>query len=198
MANFGLSKPWMASLNPSTGAYSNAFKCGRAVNTSVVPNYNNGKMFADNQQVEDVSEFINASVTLGVDALPATAPSVLFGHTVGEDGTETSAANDSGTYVGYGFITNEVVDGVKKYRACLLLKVKFTEGEESYQTKGDSITFANPNLAGTALAVESGEWRKKSPYFTTETAADAWLQEELGVEQPDPDPDPEGDGDVNG
>lgn len=181
MANFGLSKPWMAHLNPSTGAYSDAFKCGRAVNTSVVPNYNNGQMYADNKQTEDVSEFKNASVTLGVDALPLAAPNVLFGHTVAQDGTENSNSDDSGSFVGYGFITNEIADGVKKYRACLLLKVKFVEGEESYQTKGDSITFANPNLTGTALAMSNGDWRRKSPYFTTEAEADAWIQTQLGV-----------------
>lgn len=181
MANFGLSKPWIASLNVETDTYTDAFKCGKAVNTTVTPNVNEGQLFADNQQTENVTEFKNAAVALGVDTLPKKAPKVMFGHKVDEDGTETSNSEDAGSYVGYGFITTEVKDGVKSYRACLLTKVKFIEGEESYTTKGDSITFSTPNLSGIALANNSGDWRIKSPSFPTEAEADAWIQEKLGV-----------------
>lgn len=184
MANFGLSKPWIASLNAESDTYSGAFKCGKAVNTTVTPNFNEGQLFADNQQTENVTEFKNATVVLGVDSLPADAPKVMFGHDVAEDGTETSNSEDAAAYVGYGFITTEVKSGVKKYRACLLHKVKFTEGEESYTTKGDSITFSTPNLSGVALANNNGDWRTKSPFFDSEAEADAWIQEKLGV-QPD-------------
>lgn len=181
MANFGLSKPWIASLNVESDTYSGAFKCGKAINTSVTPNFNEGPLFADNQQTENITEFKNAAVVLGVDSLPATAPKVMFGHDVAEDGTETSNSEDAAAYVGYGFITTEVKSGVKKYRACLLHKVKFTEGEESYTTKGDSITFSTPNLSGVALANNKGDWRTKSPFFDSEAEADAWIQEKLGV-----------------
>lgn len=181
MANFGLSKPWIASLNAENDTYTGAFKCGKAVNTTVTPNFNEGQLFADNQQTENVTEFKNATVVLGVDSLPANAPKIMFGHDVAEDGTETSNSDDAASYVGYGFITTEIKNGVKTYRACLLHKVKFTEGEESYTTKGDSITFSTPNLSGVALANNSGDWRTKSPSFTTEAEADAWIQEKLGI-----------------
>lgn len=183
MANFGLSKPWIASLNPETNTYTGAFKCGKAVNTTVTPNYNEGQLFADNQQTENAKEFKNAAVAMGVDSLPAKATEVMFGHKVEEDGTEVSNAEDEAAYVGYGFITTEMQNGVKKYRACLLHKVKFTEGEESYTTKGDTITFSTPNLTGIAFANNTGDWRTKSPYLDTEAAADAWIQEKLGVKE---------------
>ncbi len=181
MANFGLSKPWIAKLNPSTNTYSDAFTCGKAINTTVTPNNNEGGVFADNQQTESVTEFKNASVVLGTDRLPVKAATLLFGHKTQEDETEVSNSDDASAYVGYGFITMEVLDGVKKYRACILHKVKFTEGEESYQTKGDSITFSTPSLSGTALADSKGNWRTKSPYFETEDKADAWIKEKFNV-----------------
>lgn len=181
MANFGLSKPWIAKLDPSTDTYSDAFKCGKAVNTTVTPNTNEGQLFADNQQTENVTEFKNASVVLGTDRLPVQAGNVLFGHNTQKDGSEVSNSDDASSYVGYGFITMEILDGVKKYRACILHKVKFAEGEESYQTKGDSITFSTPSLSGTALANNSGDWRTKSPYFETEDKADAWIKEKFNV-----------------
>lgn len=179
MANYGLSKPWMAKLDISTGKYSDAFKCGKAINTSVNPSYAEGSLYADDQECERVSEFKNAAVTLGTDSLPKEAATVVFGHTVAVDGTETSKASDEANYVGYGFIVQELVNSAKKYRACVLLKVKFIEGEESFETKGDSIKFGTPSLSGTATAIESGEWRIKSPYFDSVDEADEWIQDKF-------------------
>ncbi|MCQ2087996.1 MAG: major tail protein [Bacilli bacterium] len=185
MANFGLSYPWMAKLDPATGTYSQAFKCGKAINTSVTPSYNETSLFADDQEQESVKEFKNAAVVLGADRLPKEAAVIVFGHTVEEDGTETDNVDDAPNYVGYGFVSSEMVDGVKKYRACVLHKVKFTEGEESFTTKGDSITFGTPTINGTATADSDGNWRTKSGYYTSKEDADEWIQTFLGVSNPD-------------
>lgn len=181
MANFGLSKPWIAKYNPETNTYSGAFKCGKAVNTSVTPNYNETPFYADNEQTENVVEFKNGTLTLGVDRMPIQAPKVMFGHNVSEDGEEVSKTDDSASYCGYGFITAEMLDGVKKFRSCVLHKVQFKEGEEAYETKGDSIVFKNPSLSGAIMSNAEGEWRTKSPYFDTEAEADNWIQIKLGV-----------------
>lgn len=183
MPNFGLSKPWIAKYNPETEKYSDAFKCGKAINTSVTPNYNEATLHADNQPDETVTEFKDANVTLGVNTMPVEAVTVMFGHTVGEDGEEIHKAGDSSNYVGYGFIVAEMEKGKKKYRACLLVKVMFKEGEESYETKGDSISFKTPSLSGTVSAIDDGTWRIKSPTFDTEEEADAWIQKKLGVSE---------------
>ena len=183
MPNFGLSKPWIARYNPDTNKYSNAFKCGKAINTAVTPNYNEATLHADNQPDEVVSEFKDANVTLGVNTMPLQAAPIMFGHTIKEDGTEIHKSGDSAGYVGYGFIVAEMLGGKKKYRACLLRKVLFKESEESYETKGDSIVFKTPSLSGKALPVEDGEWRVKSPIFNTEDEADLWIQKKLDVKE---------------
>lgn len=179
MAYFGLSNPWIAELNTETGKYSNAIKCGSAMSTSVTPNYIEGTLSADNVQKENVKEFKDATVALGVDRIPAAAGTMLFGHTEDTDGSEVSKSDDQGKYVGYAFITKEVEDGVIKHRACLLTKVKFSEQEESYETKGDSIVIKGGNLSGTAVPDANKDWRKKSPKYDTEEEADAWIQKTL-------------------
>ena len=83
--------------------------------------------------------------------------------------------------MGYGFITAEMLDGAKKFRACVLHKVQFKEGEESFETKGDTITFKTPTLSGVAMGTSKENWRTKSPYFDTEEEADIWIQTKLGV-----------------
>ena len=181
MANFGLSHPIIAKLNVATGVYSEALKCGKAIRTSVTPNYNEASLFADNAEDENVKEFKNASVELGVNSVPKKAAEMIFGHKIAEDGTETSNTNDSGSYVGYGFIVAETNSGVKKYRACFLTKVKFKEGAEDYQTKGDSVVFSTPTLSGEASGNNENDWRIKSPSFDTEKECDAWILEKMGL-----------------
>lgn len=183
MSNFGLSHPIIEKHNAATGAYTDAIKCGKAINTSVTPNYNETATYADNGLDESVKEFRNASVELGVNEVPKKAGEMLFGHKVAEDGTETSNTDDSGSYVGYGFIVAEMSSGVKKYRACFLTKVKFKEGAESYQTKGDSIVFSTPTLSGEAFGNNENVWRIKSPSLETEKECDAWILEQMGLSE---------------
>ncbi len=184
MANFGLSKPWVAKYDVNTGRYSDGFKCGKAVNTSVTPNYNDASLFADNQVDDTVTEFKNANVTLGVNSLPVKAAIIMFGHTVTEEGEEIHNSGDSAKYVGYGFIVAERVNGEKKFRACILVKVLFKEGEESYETKGDSIVFKTPTISGIASERDDGVWRIKSPICDTEEEADRWIRKKLNIPEP--------------
>lgn len=181
MAYFGLSKPWMGALNENTGTYSDFFKCGKAISTTVTPAYNEAQLYGDNQQIENVKEFKNATVALGTDTLPKAAAKTLFGHTINADNSEIHKTGDSGRYVGYGFIVQTINGGVKQYQACFLPKVQFSEGEEAYQTKGDNITFATPSLSGVAMGTTTENWREKSPLFDTEDEADTWIQKKLGV-----------------
>lgn len=181
MANFGLSKPWIAKYNPETDSYSKAFKCGKAMTTSITPNFNEAGLNADNQQSEQVTEFKNATVAVGTDRIPKEAAELVFGHEIGEDGTEINKSGDEAGYVGYAFIVSELRDGVRKYRACLLHKVQFKESEESYETKGDSIALKGSNMSGTAMPTAKGVWRTKSPFCDTEEQADKWIQEKLGA-----------------
>lgn len=179
MANFGLSKPWVAELDTKTKKYKNAFKCGELVNTSVNPQYNTASLYGDNRKTEEIRRFKAADVTLGVTRLPLKAATVMFGHRVDDDGTEVSNTKDKNKYVGYAFITSEMLEGAEKYRACLLKKVMFNEGQEDYDTQGDTITFKTPTISGGALAIENGDWRIKSPYFDTEDEADSWIEQKL-------------------
>jgi len=177
--NFGFSKPYIAkyNYNESTGAvtYSDGFQVGEGVNTSVNPNYANAKLYGDNKCVDEVNEFISAAVSLGVTRMPLVAASMLFGHTIDDttEHTEISNADDVSNFVGYGF-TAKNSDGT--YDACVLYKVKFSEGEDAYNTKEESITFKKPTLSGSAFASdETKDWRKKKYGFTTEAAAYAWV-----------------------
>ncbi len=181
--NYGFSKPYIAKYNydesAGTVSYTDGFTCGEGVNTSIAPAYANAKLYGDNKVCEEINEFVNAEITLGVTRMPLKAAEVLFGHTIDDtEGLETSNGNDVANFVGYGF-TAKNSDGT--YDACVLLKVKFSEAADTYNTKEDSITFKKPNLNGSAITDDvSNDWRKKKYGFTTEALAEAWVKTQLG------------------
>jgi phi13 family phage major tail protein len=180
MAYFGVSSPYMAQLDAETETYSNGFKCGKAISTSVTPSYSSAVLYADNAEAERVDEFVNAAVEVGTDRLPAQAAQIVFGHTI-TDGVTTYKGNDSSNYVGYGFWVANMEDGVKKYQGVILHKVKFTEGQESFQTKGENIQFATPTLSGSATVLSNDKWKTVSEKFASLTDAEVWIKTQLNI-----------------
>lgn len=165
MAYFGLRYPLIAKYNRTTGVYSDGFTCGKAVSLEVTPNYSEGSLYGDDEQAEYEKAFTNANVTLGTTTLPVEAAETVFGHTV-DSGTNTvtKKTTDESNYVGVGVVIDEVVDGVKKYFAYIINCAQFSEGSESFQTKGDSITFANPSITGLAIGDKTSVWQTKKPF----------------------------------
>ena len=183
MANFGASKPWIAKWDEEMKKYKDAFKCGELVNTSINPQYNTASLHGDNRKVEEIRLFKTADITLGVTRIPVKAATIMFGHNLLEDGSEVQNIGDDGNYVGYAFITQEMESGARKYRACIICKAKFNEGQVDYETQGENVTFKTPTISGSALSLDNGDWCIKSPYFDTEDATENWIKKKLDVEE---------------
>lgn len=183
MAYVGLAKPTVAKADDSTGTmkYTEGFSCGKAIEVTINPQYAEGSLFSDNVKSEYDKEFKWADITLNTDTLPIATHTVMFGHTVTEDeGTIKDKSNDEANYVGLGIYADEKVNGKKKYVAIWLHKVKFTEGQESYKTKGDNIEYQTPNISGQAVTDISGEWRTRK-ICDTEQAARDWIDTMAGI-----------------
>lgn len=177
---FGLSRPYIAK-RTGKKAYSNGFVCGEAMNTTVTSQYAEATVYGDNRAVKNKKSFKYADVTMGTTRLPRTAEEIMFGHTVDQEtGQVTGNAGDEENYVGYGFISQEEIDGVDKNVAVVLYKVLFSEGENGYETKGENLTFKTPSVSGKALAEDDGDWIARRP-FDTETEAEAWIKQMLGI-----------------
>lgn len=182
MANFGLSMPWIAELDEKTNTYSNAFQCDELVNTSVNPQFNTATLFSNNRKRSEMRKLKTADVILGVAIMPKKAVEIMYGHKINAEGEELSNAADKQKYVGYAFIVKELdEDGSEKYRACLLFKVIFSEGQEDYETQGENVVFKTPSVNGSALTLNNGDWRLKSPHYETEEEANEWIKKKFGV-----------------
>lgn len=181
MAYYGLARPYIGKLHVENNTYSDGFRCGKAVNTDITPNYKDGSLFGDNQLQEYAREFKDADVNLGVTELPLEAADTMFGHTVDQEKKSIIyKASDDSNYVGYGIYANEMVNGKKCYVGVFLPKVKFTEAAESYSTKGDAIEFKTPTLTGKVYALENGVWKERQ-IFETEEDVQKWLEGKVGI-----------------
>lgn len=180
---YGLSKPIIAKRTVEAGVekYSEGFQCGKAVGTSVTPNYSEASQYGDDQLADYIKEFIDANVSVNTTTMPLEAGSTIFGHTVNkEEKSIEYGANDEANEVGYGFYAREINDGVRTIVACWMPNVKFAEGAESYSTKNGSITFQTPTIEGKAGVDLIGNWKYKQTFETVEAAV-AWLKGKAGI-----------------
>ena len=178
--NFGLSTPVIAR---RTGykTYSDGFVCGKAMTTEVNPQYSEASVYGDNMLARNAKKLKYADVSMGTTTLPAKAAVVMFGHTVDEEnGEELRSSKDKENEVGYGFFTNEEIDGVDKCVACILYRLTFNEGSNSYETQGENLAFKTPTVSGKAMPEENGDWMMRKVCDTEEEAI-AWIKQQLGV-----------------
>lgn len=183
MAYIGLAMP---AIKPGTGK---GFRLGRAVKVDIEPQYAEAALYGDNIKAESDRSFKSAKITLETTSLPIEAHNALLGHEVSEDKMETTyKASDTANYVGFGFYTEEVVDGEHKFVSIWLEKVKFSDTKDNYETKGDSGTYKTPSIEGDVLTGENGIW-KTLKINDTEAAAQEWLSEKAGITETPPVPD---------
>lgn len=188
MAYIGLAKPYIAKLESqtmaagvSTPVYKDGFKCGKAVNVNITPNYNEAKLYADNVLAEYAKEFKDGTIKLGTDRLPKEAQGVVFSHETAEDGKEvTYKSGDNANWVGVGCCVEEILDGVKQYVAIIVFKTKFTEAAMDHETKGENIAFKTPSIEGSISTLDDTRW-KLTKIFDKETEAEKFIKTTLNI-----------------
>ena len=156
----------------------------KAIKADLTINLNDAVLYGDNRVAEIVNEFKDGKLAINGTHLEYDARAMLFGHEiVGAAGKEELIArgDDSGAYVGVGFIATVMRDNVQKYRAIWITKVKFGVAGESLETKADSIKFGTPNMEGTIMTDIDGVWKKE---VTRDTRAEAvaWLNEKANID----------------
>ena len=172
---------------PTKVSHSDGIVMSYAIKADISIELNEAKLSADNRIVENIKEFKAGKLALNGDHLSYQTLELILGHKVEQlpDGGETLIAkgDDDGKYVGVGFYATSIKDGVKKYRAIWLQKIKFGVPNESLETKGDGgIKFQTPNIEGTVLTDIFGVWKQEG-VFETEGAAIAWLNSKAGIKK---------------
>ena len=144
------------------------------------PSVQTATAYGDDLPLETASSISDISVSFESVYLPLEDKAALLGHTV-ENGVMVSKTEDESPYVAIMFEAKQT-GGALQYEK--LLKGKFSETQETFNTKGNSIEFANHSLNGNFVArAYDGEWRRTA-VSTDTTLADSWyasVEEQGGV-----------------
>lgn len=182
MASIGLRRFRYAPLNADGETYGTIGTLGGAIESKVSLNIAEAKLHADDTLKEKVNEFIEGTLTLGIDDDDDAIFSPLLGErtetykpTNGEEVTVyKSNVNDLPIYFGFGQVVPKMVNHKRVFKVEWFPKVQFKPYVTDKKTKGDSLEFATPSIEGTIFANNQDDWRKRAT-FDNELDAQAYL-----------------------
>lgn len=136
----------------------------------ISPTVNTATLYGDDIALATASSLGEISVTIDVADLPLEDLAALLGHKV-EDGVMVSKGSDSAPYCAIAF-ESEKHNGEIRY--VKLLKGKFTESQETINTRGDSIEYQVPQITATFVARSNDSVWKKTTDSSDATVSTSW------------------------
>lgn len=112
---------------------------------SINPNSSTETAFYDDGPGESASTLGAIEVEIEKSYLTLEEKAALLGHNLSEDGVLAFGASDTPTDVALGFRT---LKSNGSYKYVWLMKGKFSEPEDSNETKGDSVSFQSDSITG--------------------------------------------------
>ncbi len=183
MAVFGAKYPCFAKMltepNNALPTYDTGIALGKLVTAALTVNLASGEYHADNEQVEELSEFINGSLQLDTDDMLDSIDALIQGATMEGDMVGYDA-DDTPPWGGLGYYKTLLRNGVKYFKAFFYPKVKASLGNDTATTKGSSITFSGKSTPFVIKKPAFGKWLYTET-FASESAAKAWIDTKLSV-----------------
>ena len=196
MATIGLSKPFYAVYNNSSGTvtYTAGASMGKATEANIeIETSEDNNLYADNAIAETDRQFTGGTLTLSTDDLSQEVSKAILGlneQPLGEISGVTDQIvkeliydNTQVTpYLGIGFIIKKVVGGVTKWRGVMLAKIMFSIPSDAATTQGETIEWQVPTLTATIMRDDSATqvWKREAT-FTTEAQAEAYIKNRLSI-----------------
>lgn len=196
MATIGLSKPFYAVYNNSSGnvTYTAGASMGKATEANIeIETSEDNNLYADNAIAETDRQFTGGTLTLSTDDMSQEVSKAILGlneQALGEiDGVTDQSVKEliydntqNTPYLGIGFIIKKVVGGVTKWRGVMLAKIMFSIPSDAATTQGETIEWQVPTLTATIMRDDSATqvWKREAT-FTTEAQAEAYIKNRLSI-----------------
>lgn len=196
MAKIGMRKPrvypFASSMNgviPDSGEVtyeSSSVSLGKAVSGTLNENRTSSDLYADDSVAEHVEDFTSGTFEVTVDDLdPETRGKVLGANISAVDASKGEVgygADDTPPYMGYGYIEVKRKGGTTSYVGHFFPAVKGSPASQSWNTKGENIIFNTETITFTVMPLntEGRRWHFVQK-FTSESAADAWINSKAGI-----------------
>jgi phi13 family phage major tail protein len=178
----------IANDNGTTITYSGGRVLARAMTANINITTSDVELSSDDAVSESDSSFSSGTISSGIDDYPSYAKVDLLGYAEGSEvdvstgEKELSTAGADSPYVGYGFYGRGVKTSANYWRAIWLVKVKFKESNEEFNTKGRTVEFKTPTIEGAihTASYDSTYWKEEAR-FSTEDGAITWLNAKAGI-----------------
>ena len=189
--NVGLMYPVFAPLvshqEGSMPVYGTGVVIQEARNVNISKTYADNPLYGDDRKVDDDNGLTALGMSFEPTGLSDSDRVLLFGEKQISVGGVTALAEGTNEtpYGGFGYIRRMRDNGVKKFEAWIVLKIKFQEENQNTATKEGNINWNTPTLNGRAadLMIDASDETKFRVHFTFETiaAAKAWINTVLNV-----------------
>ena len=189
--NVGLMYPVFAPLVSHTDGSMPSYGTGHVIqearNVDIQKTYSDNPLYGDDRKVDDDNGLTGLTISFESTGLSDSDRVLLFGETRKTIGGITAQleGENATPYGGFGYIRKMRDNGVRKYEAWIILKVKFQEENQATATEEGTINWGTPTLNGRAAAIviddsEEGQFRTHWT-FETASAAKSWINTVLNV-----------------
>lgn len=133
------------------------------------------KNHGDNELQEYASEFQELAVDVEVTEMANEVAASVFGATTTEQQDLEYGSEDAAPFGGLAFYVNKQVRDKKFYQGVYYPKLKASRVGATYNTKGQSITFANGKAHFVGSVGANGKYQTFSKDFASEAEAKSWV-----------------------
>lgn len=182
MASFGAKNPYFAPIKSEPEGKLPVYegepvKIGRLVKAELTLTMASGKLYADDELAESAEEFVSGAIAMETDDVLDSVASVIYGATV-TDKTVVYNTSDNPPPGGLTYYKKLMRRGKLVFKGYYYPRVKAALGNDTAQTKADSITFGTSSTTFTVSNANNGDWRHTEE-FDTEADAIAWVKSVL-------------------
>ena len=178
MATIGLDKLYYAKItedDKGEETYGVPVSLAKAISADLSIELAEAILYADNGAAYVIKDFKSGTLTLGVDDIGVTAAQDLTGAVVDDNGVLISSTENDSSPVAVGF---RALKPNNRYRYFWLYRVKFGIPATNLQTKGDTITFHTPTIAGTVMRRNKTDAMDKHPWKAEVTEGDPGVSDD--------------------
>ena len=191
--NVGMMYPVWAPIATCVDGSMPTYSAGRVIQeartANVTKEVNNNPLYGDDRIVDDDNGVTGLTVSFESTGLTFEDRVSILGEKVVGTSDPAQWETDAATpYGGFGYIRVMRENGIRKFEAYWILKVKFQEETQETATKEGQITWRTPTLNGRATGHDvdgSGELKfRQHKTFATAATAKEWLRTKLNVPAP--------------
>ena len=199
MASVGLRDLFAAEAteNPdSTLTYAKPVRLAKAIKADISVKPAEATNYADDGIDDYESEIIGGEIKLKINDLTPEAQSFILGQRRDANGVLIANSKDKPPLLAVGMRARKTkIKGL--YRYLWFRKVKFTPPAESFETRGESINFQNPEITGKFMPLDNGDWKSDYTAVEDDPVAAAWFDEVyVPVEEPEIEPETGGEPEI--